>query len=156
VVIGFLNDDPRHPIVLGMCHSSAKPAPEPAEDVNDRKGYVSREKMRIVFDDEKKSIALDTPAGNMLSLSEDDHGIHINDQNGNTVTLDDSGITIESAKDLVLKAAKDIKIEGMNIEVKAQAGFKAAGTSSAELSGASTTIKGSATTVIQGGVVQIN
>jgi Rhs element Vgr protein len=156
VVIGFLNDDPRHPIVLGMCHSSAKPAPEPAEDVNDRKGYVSREKMRIVFDDEKKSIALDTPAGNMLSLSEDDHGIHINDQNGNTVTLDDSGITIESAKDLVLKAAKDIKIEGMNIEVKAQAGFKAAGTSSAELSAASTTIKGSATTVIQGGVVQIN
>jgi Rhs element Vgr protein len=156
VVIGFLNDDPRHPIVLGMCHSSAKPAPEPAEDVNDRKGYVSREKMRIVFDDEKKSIALDTPAGNILSLSENDQGIQIKDQNGNTVTLDAGGITIESAKDLVLKAAKDIKIEGLNIEVKAQAGFKAAGTSSAEVSGASTTIKGSATTAIQGGVVQIN
>ena len=30
VVVGFLNDDPRHPVILGMCHSSAKPAPEPA------------------------------------------------------------------------------------------------------------------------------
>lgn len=36
VVVGFLNDDPRHPVVLGMCHSSAKPAPEPA----DRKSVV--------------------------------------------------------------------------------------------------------------------
>lgn len=156
VVVGFLNDDPRHPVVLGMCHSSAKPAPEPAEDVNNRKGYVSREKMRIVFDDEKKSIVLDTPAGNTLSLSEDDKGIQIKDQNGNSVTLDDGGITIESAKDLALKAAKDIKIEGMNIEVKAQTSLKVAGTASAEVSGASMTIKGSATTVIQGGVVQIN
>lgn len=156
VVVGFLNDDPRHPVVLGMCHSSAKPAPEPAEDANNRKGYVSRENMRIVFDDEKKSIVLDSPAGNTLSLSEDDKSIRIKDQNGNSVTLDDGGITIESAKDLTLKAAKDIKLEGMNIEVKSQASFKAAGTASAEVSGASTTIKGSATTVIQGGVVQIN
>jgi len=156
VVVGFLSDDPRHPVVLGMCHSSAKPAPEPAEDVNNRKGYVSRENMRLVFDDEKKSIVLGTPAGNILSLSEDDKGIRIKDQNGNSVTLDDGGITIESAKDLTLKAAKDIKIEGMNVEIKAQASFKVAGTASAEVSGTSTTIKGSATTVIQGGVVQIN
>ncbi len=156
VVVGFLNDDPRDPVVLGMCHSSAKPAPEPAEDANNRKGYVSREKMRIVFDDEKKSIGLETPAGNALSLSEDEKTIAIRDQNGNTIKLEDSGITIESAKDLTLKAAKDITIEGVNIEVKAQTAFKAAGTASAEVSGASTTIKGSATTAIQGGMVQIN
>ena len=80
----------------------------------------------------------------------------IEDQNGNKITLDDSGIKIESSKELTLKAAKDIKIEGMNVDIKAQTAFKAAGTGSAEVSGASTTIKGSATTVIQGGVVQIN
>ena len=64
VVIGFLSDDPRHPVVLGMCHSSAKPAPEPAKDDNHRKGYVSREKMQFIFDDEKKAIVLATPGGN--------------------------------------------------------------------------------------------
>ncbi|HQU31006.1 MAG: type VI secretion system tip protein VgrG [Planctomycetia bacterium] len=156
VVVGFLNDDPRHPVVLGMCHSSAKPAPEPAKDDNHRKGYVSREKMEFIFDDEKKVIVLGTPGGNKITLSEEDKAIVVEDQNGNKMTLNDSGIKIESSKDIVMKAAKDIKIEGMNIDLKAQTAFKAAGTASAEVSGASTTLKGSATTVIQGGVVQIN
>ncbi|MGZ8190788.1 MAG: type VI secretion system tip protein VgrG [Methylococcaceae bacterium] len=156
VVVGFLNDDPRHPVVLGMCHSSAKPAPEPAKDDNHRKGYVSREKMKFTFDDEKKIILLETPGGNKMQLSEEDKGIVFEDQNGNKITLDDSGIKIESSKDLILKAAKDVKIEGMNTELKAQAAFKASGSGSAEISGASTTIKGSATAVIQGGIVQIN
>jgi Rhs element Vgr protein len=156
VVIGFLSDDPRHPVVLGMCHSSAKPAPEPAKDDNHRKGYVSREKMQFIFDDEKKIIVLETPAGNKMTLSEDGKSIVIEDQNSNKITLDDNGIKIESSKDLTLKAAKDIKIEGQNVEIKAQTAFKAEGTSSAEVSGANTTIKGSATTVIKGGMVQIN
>lgn len=156
VVIGFLGDDPRHPIVLGMCHSSAKPAPEPAKDKNHRKGYVSREKMRFLFDDENKIIVLETPGGNRMTLSEKDNGIVLEDQNSNKITLDDSGIKIDSTKDLILKAAKEIKIEGLNVNLKAQTAFKAAGTGTAEISGASTTIKGSATAVIQGGVVQIN
>ena len=156
VVVGFLHDDPRYPVVLGMCHSSAKPAPEPASNDNHRKGYVSREKMQFIFDDEKKILLLETPGGNKVTLSEEDEGIVIEDQNSNKITLDSSGIKIESSKDLTLKAAKDIKIEGANVEVTAQAAFKAAGTSSAEVSGASTTLKGSANTVIQGGLVQIN
>jgi Rhs element Vgr protein len=156
VVVGFLSEDPRHPVVLGMCHSSAKPAPEPAKDANDRKGYVSREKMQLIFDDKKKSVVCGTPGGNTMTLSEDDKGITLKDQNGNSIRLDDAGITIESTKDLTLKAAKNIKLEGLNMEMKAQTNFKAAGTASAEVSGASTTIKGSATTVIQGGLVQIN
>jgi Rhs element Vgr protein len=156
VVVGFLGDDPRYPVVLGMCHSSAKPAPEPAKDANHRKGYVSREKMELTFDDEKKIVVLQTPAGNRMTLSEENKGISIEDQNGNKITLDDSGIRVESSKDLAMKASKDIKIEGLNVETKAQTAFKAVGTGSAEISGASTTIKGSATTVIKGGVVQIN
>ena len=156
MVVGFLGDDPRCPVVLGMCHSSAKPAPEPGKDANHRKGYVSREKLKLTFDDEKKIILFETPGGNKLTLSEEEKGIVIEDQNGNKITLDDSGIKVESVKDLMLKASKDMNAEGMNIEVKAQTGFKASGTASAEVSGASTTIKGSATTTISGGIVQIN
>jgi Rhs element Vgr protein len=157
VVVGFLDSDPRHPIVLGMCHSSAKASPEAAADKNDLKGYVSRSKMRLLFDDDKKSALLETAEGNRITLSEEAKGIVIEDQNGNKITLDDSGIKIESSKDLILKAAKDIKLEGgANIDIKASTGLKAAGTASAELSGASTTVKGSATVVVQGGMVQIN
>ena len=156
VVVGFLNDDPRHPIVLGMCHSSAKPAPQPAKDDNHVKGYVSREKMKFTFDDEKKVITLETPGGNKIRLSDDDKGIALEDQNGNKIVLNDSGIKIESTKALELKASNDMKAEGMNVELKAQTGFKAEGSATAEVSGASTTIKGSGNTVIKGGIVQIN
>jgi Rhs element Vgr protein len=156
VIVGFLNDDPRYPVILGMCHSSAKPAPESAKDDNHRKGYVSREKMKLTFDDEKKTITLETPGGNKITISDEDKGIVFEDQNSNKITLNDSGIKIESSKGLSLKADKDVKTEGMNIELKAQSAFKASGSGSAEVSGASTTIKGSATTVIQGGMVQIN
>jgi len=156
VIVGFLNDDPRHPVVLGMVHSSAKPAPEPPKDDNHRKGYVSREKMKFNFDDEKKIITLETPAGNKMMLSEDAKGISFVDQNGNKITMDDSGITIESIKDVIIKAAGDVKIDGINITVKASAAFKAEGTATAELSGANTTVKGSAAAIIQGGMVQIN
>jgi len=156
VVVGFLNDDPRHPVILGMCHSSAKPAPEPAKDDNNHKGYVSREKLKLAFDDDKRIIGLETPAGNRISLSEDAKGIVLQDQNGNKITLDDSGIRIESAKDLVLKASKDVRLSGNNTEFSAQSSFKASGTSTAEMSGAQTTVNGDAMTVIKGGMVKIN
>ncbi len=156
VVVGFLNDDPRYPVVLGMLHSSANPAPEPAQDDNHRKGYVSREKMQFTFDDEKKIITLETPSGNKIVLSEEDKGIVLEDENSNKIILDDSGITLESSKDLTLKAAKDIKVEGMNMDMKAKSALKASGTSSAEVSSASTSIKGSTMTEIQGGLVKIN
>jgi Rhs element Vgr protein len=156
VVVGFLNDDPCDAVILGMCHSSAKPAPKPAKDDNNLKGYVSREKLKLSFDDDKKVIALETPGGNSLTLSDDAKGIALKDQNGNKITLDDNGITIESAKDLVLKASKDVKLSGANAELTAQTAFKASGSSSAELKGAQTKITGDAMTVIKGGMVQIN
>ncbi|MCI5150460.1 MAG: type VI secretion system tip protein VgrG, partial [Candidatus Electrothrix sp. MAN1_4] len=135
VIVGFLNDDPRHPVVLGMLHSSAKPAPEPAQDDNHRKGYVSRENMRFIFDDEKKVIILETPGGNRLTLSEDETAVLLEDQNSNKITLNADGITLKSGKDLILKAVNDVKVEGVNAEVQAQSAFKAVATGSAERGG---------------------
>lgn len=157
VVVGFLGDDPCHPVVLGMCNSSAKPAPEAAKDKNHRKGYVSRSKLKFTFDDQNKVVLLETPGGNRLALSEADKGIVIKDQNGNKIILDNTGVRIESSKDLTLKAAKNVSIEASaSLSLKAQTSLKAEGAASAEVSGASTTVKGSAKTVIQGGIVQIN
>lgn len=156
VIIGFLNEDPRQPVVLGMCHSSAKPSPEPARDDNHRKGYVSREMMKLNFDDEKKIITIETPAGNKMTLSEDGKGIFLQDQNGNKISMDDNGITLESTKDIKLKASGDVKTEGLNLTMKGQTSFKAESSATVEVSGAMTTIKGSASTTIQGGIVKIN
>lgn len=149
VVVGFLDCDPRFPVVLGQCHSSAKPAPETAKDDNNLKGYVSREKLALSFDDDKKAVVLKTPGGNALSLTDDGKSASLVDQNGNKLTLDDGGITLESAKDLILKASGDVKLQGTNVECTAQANFKAEGQAGVNL-------KSSGTLTVKGSLVQIN
>jgi Rhs element Vgr protein len=156
VIVGFINGDPRHAVVLGMLHSSAKATPEPLSDDNNKKGYTSREKLLLTFDDEKKVIHLETPGGNTLSLTDDDSGITMKDQNDNKIVLSPDGISIESAKNLTLKATADVKVEGVNVEIKASAGLKASGSGTAELKGASTTVEGSAVLTLNGGMVKIN
>jgi Rhs element Vgr protein len=144
VVVGFLNNDPRHAVVLGMCNSSAKPAPLTASDDNHEKGYVSRSKMKVIFNDDKKTITMETPAGNKFVITEEDKAIKMEDQNGNKFTMNQDGITLESAKDIILKATGDLKFEGVNAEGKASASMKMQGSSSAEFSSSgSCTVKGS-------------
>lgn len=135
VVVGFLDEDPRHGVVLGMLHSSKHASPEPAADDNHKKGYQSREKMKLIFDDEKKVVTLETPAGNKLVISEDETMIHLEDQNGNKLTLNQDGVTIESIKDIVLKAPSgDFKTEAMNAEIKGTVGAKVSGSGGTEMS----------------------
>lgn len=150
VIVGFLDGDPRHGVVLGMVHSSKNASPEPASDDNHLKGFQSREKMKFVFDDEKRIVTLETPAGNKLVLSEDETMIHLEDQNGNKVTLNQDGVTIESAKDIVLKAPSgDIKAECLNFEAKGSVGAKMGGSGGTELS-----LSGTAD--LKGSIVNIN
>ena len=149
VIIGYLNDDPRNPVILGMLNSSAKPAPITASDDNHEKGYVSREKLKLIFNDELKSIKVETPNGNSITLNEDDGTIVIVDENDNKIEMSSDGINIESNGDINIKANGDVNIEGTNVSQKANAQFKAEGSAGAELST-------SATAVIKGSVVQIN
>lgn len=157
VIVGFINDDPRDAVVLGMLHSSALPAPVPPSDDNHEKGLVSRSKMRFWLDDDKVIMTLDTPAGNKIEISEDSTSITIEDQNGNKMVMNDSGIEINSASDIKIeatgkieiKAGQDCKIEGLNVEAKANAEFKADGAAGAKLSS-------SAIAEIKGSLVKIN
>ena len=149
VVLGFLNNDPRHPIVLGGLNSSSKPSPMPATDENHEKGFVSRSEMKLVFDDDKKSVKIETPAGKIISLDEDAGSIKLEDENGNSITMNGDGITIKSKKKIILKTKDDIEIEGKDIKNTAKASFKADGTAGIELTS-------SAIAKLKGSLVQIN
>ena len=150
VVLGFLNDDPRHAVILGMLHSSANPAPLKGSDDNHEKLYQSREKLKLYFNDDKKIASLETPAGNVLTLSEDDQAITLQDQNGNKIEMTSDGIKIESCQALELKAATEIKMEsGTACNVKGGTELKLTGSVSSELSS-------SATTKVKGSLVMIN
>ena len=127
-MVGFLDDDPRRPVMLGMLHSSAKAAPLAPSNDNHRKGYTTRSGIELMFDDDKKSLTLATPGGNRLVLGDDAKGITIEDQNGNRIVLSSSGIKIESAKELSLKAGTQAKLEGTaGVDVKSGGVVKVAG-----------------------------
>jgi Rhs element Vgr protein len=149
VLVGFLNDDPQFPVIIGLLHSSANAAPSTPSDGNHEKGFVSRSGMKVWFNDEDKTIEISTSAGNKIFISEKDKSIEMTDQNGNKIKMSQDGISLESVKDIILKATGDLKAEGINVELKANSQFKASGSAGAEVSA-------SGSTVIKGAVVQIN
>ncbi len=149
VIVGFVNEDPNEGIILGQLNSSAKPSPIPAEDDNNIKGFVTRSEIKFLFDDDKKTASLTLPSGKKILLDDDSGEIRIEDENGNLVVFDQSGITIESGKDISLKAKGNIAFQGTNIELKANAQITAEGSGGLEL-------KSNAVTVLKGSIVQIN
>ena len=157
VILGFINDDPRDAVVLGMLHSSAKPAPLEAADDNPIKGFFTRSELKITFDDDQKVMVLETPAGNQVTLSDADEKIELVDQHGNQATLDSSGITLNSPSDIVLEAggsltlsaSQDVSVSGLNVSLGADAQFKAEGSAGAEVSTG-------AIAILKGSLVQIN
>ncbi|HMQ46523.1 MAG TPA: type VI secretion system tip protein VgrG [Saprospiraceae bacterium] len=149
VIVAFINNDPRQGVVLGMLNSKAKPAPLPTTDDNHEKGWVTRSGIKLIFNDEKSSYTLETPGGNKCVIDDDDKSILLEDQHGNSLKMNQDGITINSAKDIILSATGDVKIEGTNLENKANAEFKAEGMSKASL-------KSTADVVVQGTFVKIN
>ncbi|GGI52865.1 type VI secretion system tip protein VgrG [Oxalicibacterium solurbis] len=165
VVLGYFNDDPSHPVILGSLYSSSrKPAYEPAAE-NNFKAIVTRSMLKCEFDDDKKIITLTTPAANKIVISDDAKSILLSDQNGNTLELKPDGIYLDSAKDIVMNAKgkvtitatgniestsqADIKSQGLNINNNANVGFVAKGAASAELSA-------SGQTTVKGAMVMIN
>lgn len=95
VVVGFIDDNPNNAVILGMMNSSALPAPITARDANNTKGIYTREGMKLEFDDDKKSVRIESPQGNKVNLSEQEQGIVVEDQNGNKITMDTGGIKLE-------------------------------------------------------------
>ncbi|MEG1748349.1 MAG: type VI secretion system tip protein VgrG, partial [Tannerellaceae bacterium] len=111
VLIGFMNQDPAHPVILGSLYGEKHKPPYEYEAKNNKKAIVTREKMRIEFDEEKKVITLSTPGKNTVEINDDGKHIKLTDQHKNEITMDSSGITLSSAKDITLKAKGNITMD---------------------------------------------
>ncbi len=165
VIVGFFNDDPSHPVVLGSLYSSSRPPPYELAAENNTKAIVTRYKHRVIFDEDKKSITIETASKNTLILDDDGKQCVLKDQNGNSITLDAGGITLDSVKDIkmtakaniqgdatagiTLSAQANLKASALNINAEAQVGLTAKGNATAELSAAGQT-------TVKGGLVMIN
>ncbi|MCC5905109.1 MAG: type VI secretion system tip protein VgrG [Balneolaceae bacterium] len=150
VIVGFIDDDPNQPVILGSVHSANNPAPIEADDENHKKGWTSRSGIEWKIDEEKPSMKVKMPSGRMIRLDDDSGEMQFEDGDENKITLNANGITIETSGDLILKAQGDINIDaGVNLNAEANAAFTAKGSSTAELSS-------SGQTVVKGSLVQIN
>ena len=156
VIVGFINDDPRHAVMLGMLHSSAKPVPISITDTNHEKGIFTRSNMRIHFNDATKTITIDTPAGNSIKLDEQGTMIEIKDQNNNKITMGSAGIKMESPMEVEIKAGTNLTLSaGVSLSIGAVSlSVKADG--SLALEGAMANLKASGITEITGSMVKIN
>jgi hypothetical protein len=133
-----------------MLNSSAKPAPFESKDANNEKGFVTRSKVKLVFNDEKKTIHLETPKGKIIEVNDDSDKITLSDQHNNKIEMGPDGITVESGNDISFKtSAGDFKVEANNVDMKANVKFAAKGNASAE-------IQSSGQTVVKGSIVNIN
>ncbi len=120
VVLGFFNDDPRQPVVLGALFGSKHAPPQAVHDTSDKnnlRGVVTRSGLTLALDDDKKQISLQTPSGAKLLLDDDGEAIVISDKHGNQITLDKDGIRISAAKDFQVQASGKVTIEGSTIDL---------------------------------------
>jgi Rhs element Vgr protein len=165
VVLGYFNNDPSHPVILGSLYSSKLNPPYTLTAENNTKALVTRSKLKLEFDEEKKVVTIVTPGKNKIVISDDDKSILLQDQNDNKVKLSPDGLLLESPKDISISAKgkisldaigavsvsskSDVKVEGLNVSHTAQIGFVGKGSATAELSA-------SGQTTVKGALVMIN
>jgi Rhs element Vgr protein len=149
VVVGFMYDDPRQPVILGQLHSSNHRSPLEPSNENHQKGYVSRSGLRLIFDDDQKDISIETPGGNKVSVSDADKKIEMEDQNGNKIIMGRQGITISSAQKIELQAGSELVLGGVSIKTTASGNLEIGGSGNVKL-------ESSGLLTIRGSLVQIN
>ena len=152
VLVGFMNQDPTHPVVLGSLYGVKHKPPFEFEAKNNTKAIVT-------------VITVATPGKNTLEISDDGKSIRLTDQHKNEIKMDSGGITLSSSKDIKLTAKggitmdatskisgtakSDISLDGMNVKVQAKVGATVKGNATAELSA-------SGQTTVKGAMVMIN
>ncbi|HET7793597.1 MAG TPA: type VI secretion system tip protein VgrG [Rhizobacter sp.] len=165
VILGYFNNDPSYPVILGSLYSSQRAPAYALAAENDTKAIVTRSKLKLEFDEKDKVITITTPGNNKIVLSDKDKSILLQDQNSNKVELAPGGITLDSPKDIKLTAKgtitvdavgaitisskADVKSSGLNVNCEAQVGFVGKGSATAELSA-------SGQTTVKGAMVMIN
>lgn len=165
VIVGFLNEDPQSPIIMGSLYNKNNSTPpyQPTED-NFIKALVTKTGLKIEFNEENNAITIVTPEEQSILIDDTEKKIVVTDINGNIIELNDAGINVTTEGDMIFEAAGNIEMnatgnialaatgdltgEGMNVELTGQTKFAA--------EGAMTEVKGSGQTTIKGGVVMIN
>lgn len=128
VLVGFIAEDPSHPVILGGLWNGKKPPPESNGEgqANDRKIFRTRKNHELRFDDgDAHEIELKLADGPRVHFTKD--LAVLEDANGNSVKIEASGaITIEATQSITMKAPT-VKIDAQQAELAGSANCKVTG-----------------------------
>jgi len=174
VLVIFLNDDPRYPIIIGSMYSKANQMPVKAEgggdwdgqkDTNNIKGFFSSAGMQMRFQEKDKIFMIDTPGKYFITIDEKKEIIRIEDKTKNWMEFSPKGIEFETPKDFKITAKGNINIEakqgitvksGMATKMEAGTTFLTKAATSNTVQGATFHIKGSSFGECKAGLIKIN
>ena len=93
--------------VVGGLWSKAGPPPTTMAAGNNKKLLRSRNGVTITLDDEdgQENFTMETPGGQKLTLKDGPGSVEIADSNGNSVTLESSGITVNASAKVTINAS---------------------------------------------------
>lgn len=168
VIVGFLNEDSRFPIILGSLYSNSKLKPFEGLVPNKRnstKAIVSKSGIQIVFDDENQIFTIVTPNRNTIVFNDEEKQITIQDENSNHIIMSQDGISLKSENNISIESDKKVSIKGaggvslesdaditctgLNIQHTANVEFSAEGSASAS-------VQGGGSLTLSGAMVMIN
>lgn len=165
VVLGFMNGDPREPVILGALYSKTRDALPAPEAANNKKAILTRSKLELSFDEQDKIIEIKTPGGHSIKLDDKEASITLLDHAKNRVVLSSAGIALESKSDIKISAAGSVQIEAKAGDLKMQAANQLTGkatelaftgSAKASVKAALAQVEASGILTLRGGIVNIN
>ena len=109
VLVTFEGGNPRRPYVIGGLWNGQDAPPEmmDGDGKNNLKTILSRTGVRMTMDDTDGAVKLrmETPSGQSVVLSDEDNSITAEDSNGNSITMNASGISIVATAEVQVQAS---------------------------------------------------
>ncbi|WP_062056396.1 phage baseplate assembly protein V [Aquimarina longa] len=155
VVIGFINNDPRFPVILGALFNSKNKFPyELNDDTQSEIGFsfnFKNEKdkdWKISIHQKNEKMTIASPNGQSFTLNDSEKSILMAFDDSNNIKITSEGIQMEASK-IALKGTNGIELEGLKIEAKADTSMKLEG-------GTQLDLEGKVTASLKGQITQIN
>jgi Rhs element Vgr protein len=101
VIVGFIANDPRYPIILGSVYSSKNTPGVAAKSTDQKYGYKSEQSQQLIFDDTAKTIKLETGTCS-ITLDGQSNSIELK-VGGNTIKIDSANIEVKASAQVTVK-----------------------------------------------------
>lgn len=148
VVIGFIGNDPRFPVVLGALYNSQDESPYGLKNNEQQETGLCINDWKILINEESQSMDIASPEGQLFKIDDQNKSIHMIHDDQNAISINREGITMDASK-VVIKGSQGVELSGAKISGKADSEMKLE-------SGLTLSLEGKVSAKLKGKITQIN